>query len=99
MGSIAMDRAGDIALGYSISSSAMHPAIRYTGRVPSDPLNTLEAANSIVEGGGSQLRRLSRWGDYSSLSIDPVDDCTFWSFNQYLHAHVTFNLTTHIPSL
>lgn len=98
MGSIAMDRAGDIALGYSVSSSAMHPAIRYTGRVPSDPLNTLEAENSIVEGGGSQLRRLTRWGDYSSLSIDPVDDCTFWYANQYLQADGTFNWSTRIAS-
>jgi Big-like domain-containing protein len=98
MGSIAMDSAGDIALGYSVSSSAMFPAIHYTGRVPVDPLGTLEAEKSIVEGGGSQLRNLNRWGDYTSMSIDPVDDCTFWHTNQYLQASGTFNWSTRIGS-
>src|SRR5260370_22912239 len=78
MGSVAMDKAGDIAAGYSVSSSAMNPAIRYAGRVPSDPLNTLQTETSIIEGAGSQLSNLSRWGDYTGMSVDPVDDCTFW---------------------
>jgi len=82
MGSIAMDKLGDIALGYSVSSSAMHPGIRFTGRVPSDPLGTLEGEATIVDGTGSQTNY--RWGDYSSMSIDPVDDCTFWYTNEYL---------------
>src|SRR6266849_4043108 len=82
MGSIAMDQAGDIAVGYSASSTEIHPAIRYTGRTPADPLGTLAAENSIVEGSGSQTS--TRWGDYSSLTIDPVDDCTFWYTTEYL---------------
>ncbi len=98
MGSIAMDQVGNVALGYSVSSSTMHPAIRYAGRVPSDPLGTLEAETSIIEGTGSQTKNLNRWGDYSSMSIDPGDDCTFWYTNEYLNSNGTFNWNTRIAS-
>src|SRR5216683_745751 len=98
MGSIAMDSAGDIAVGYSVSSSSIHPAIRYTGRAPSDPLGTLQAENSIIEGAGSQLRNLNRWGDYSAMTIDPADDCTFFYTNEYLKFDGTFNWSTQIAS-
>jgi hypothetical protein len=84
MGSIAMDKVGNIALGYSVSSSTLYPSIRYTGRVPTDPLGSLQGENSIIEGTGSETAPYSRWGDYTSMSIDPVDDCTFWYSNQYL---------------
>src|SRR5262249_11436420 len=82
MGSIAMDQMGDIAVGYSASSSDIHPAIRYAGRLADDPPGTLATETSIVEGTGSQTA--TRWGDYSSMSIDPVDDCTFWYTTEYL---------------
>jgi hypothetical protein len=98
MGSIAMDRSGDIALGYSVSSSSLFPSIRYAGRLPTDPLGTMEAEKSIVAGGGSQTRNLNRWGDYSSMSIDPTDDCTFWYTDQYLQSNGTFNWSTRIGS-
>ena len=98
MGSIAMDKVGDIALGYSASSSSIYPSIRYTGRVPTDPINTLQTENSILTGGGSQLPSLGRWGDYSSLTIDPVDDCTFWYTTEYLKNSGTFNWSTRIAS-
>lgn len=98
MGSIAMDKVGDIAVGYSVSSSQMYPAISFTGRVPSDPLGTLGAENTIIAGGGSQQRNLSRWGDYSAMSVDPVDDCTMWYTNEYLKASGTFNWSTWIYS-
>jgi hypothetical protein len=86
MGSIAMDGAGDICLGYSVSSAAIHPAIRYACRQPDDPPGTLGNEVSIIEGGGSQLDTFSRWGDYSSLVLDPVDDCTFLYANEYYMA-------------
>ncbi|HET7402021.1 MAG TPA: hypothetical protein VFJ62_09575 [Usitatibacter sp.] len=98
MGSIAMDKQGNMAVGYSVSSSTMHPSIRFTGRLASDPLNTMQAESSIVAGTGSQLRSLSRWGDYSSMAIDPVDDCTFWYTTEYLKANGTFNWSTRIAS-
>src|SRR5467141_4044967 len=101
MGSIAMDQSGDIAVGYSASSSSNFPAVRYTGRVPSDPAGTMESENSIIEGTGSQTNGSagSRWGDYSSMSIDPVDDCTFWYTNEYLTTNGSFNWKTRIASL
>ena len=78
MGSIAMDKVGDIALGHSVSSGSVFPSIRYTGRLVGDALNTLQSESSILPGTGSQLSNLGRWGDYSAMTVDPVDDCTFW---------------------
>jgi hypothetical protein len=98
MGSIAMDKVGDIAMGYSVSSSTMFPSIAYTGRVPTDALGTMEAENTIQLGGGSQLSNLNRWGDYSAMTVDPVDDCTFWYTNEYLKTSGTFNWSTKIAS-
>ena len=98
MGSLAMDNVGDLAVGYSVSSNAMSPAIRYAGRAPTDALNTLQTENSIIEGAGSQLPNLNRWGDYSGMSVDPVDDCTFWYTNEYLQANGTFNWSTRIAT-
>jgi len=98
MGSIAMDKAGNIALGYSASSSSVYPAIRYTGRLATDPLGTMAAETSIIEGGGSQTQNLSRWGDYSAMTVDPVDDCTFWYTNEYLTSNGTWNWHTRIAS-
>ena len=98
MGSIEMDKAGDIALGYTASSSSVHPAVRYTGRVPSDPAGTMESEASIFEGPGSQTGGLSRWGDYSGISIDPSDDCTFFYTNEYLPSNGSFNWSTRVGS-
>jgi hypothetical protein len=98
MGSIAMDKLGNIALGYSASSSSVYPSIRFTGRVPGDTLGTMEAENSIITGGGSQLTNLSRWGDYSAMTVDPADDCTFWYTSEYLKSSGTFNWSTRIAS-
>lgn len=98
MGSAAMDQAGDLAIGYSASSSSIHPAVRYSGRLPGDPLGTLESEASIIEGTGSQTNGLHRWGDYSSLRIDPTDDCTFWYINQYLKSDGAFNWSTRVGS-
>jgi hypothetical protein len=98
MGSIAMDKVGDIAVGYSVSSSSVFPSIRYTGRVPTDPLGVLQSESTIIIGGGSQLTNLNRWGDYSAMSVDPVDDCTFWYTTEYLKASGTFNWSTRIAS-
>jgi hypothetical protein len=98
MGSIGMDKVGNIAVGYSVSSSSIKPAICYTGRVPSDPLGTLQAENTIINGGGAQNGGLTRWGDYSAMTIDPGDDCTFFYTNEYLKADGSFNWSTQIAS-
>ena len=99
MGSIAMDHSGDMALGYSTSSSALHPGVAYTGRVPTDPSGSMpQGETTMYTGAGSQTRTLSRWGDYSELSVDPADDCTFWYVNEYEPANGTFNWHTRIGS-
>lgn len=98
MGSIAMDRLGNIALGYSASSSSVYPSILYTGRVPSDALGTMEAENSILTGTASQTGTLHRWGDYSAMTVDPVDDCTFWYTTEYEKVSGSFNWSTRIAS-
>lgn len=83
MGSAAMDQAQDIAIGYSLSnSSSVYPSVMYTGRTPSDALGTMETEATIKSGSGSQTG-YTRWGDYSSMRIDPSDDCTFWYVNEY----------------
>src|SRR5205807_8647933 len=99
MGSIAMDEAGNIALGFSTSSSATKPSIRYTGRLAGDASGTMtQGEGIIITGAGAQGSTLSRWGDYSSLSVDPVDDCTFWFSSEYIPSNGTFNWRTRIAS-
>ena len=98
MGSIAMDKNGDIALGYSTSSATVKPSIYFTGRVPTDALNTLETAKKVVAGGGVQKSSDDRWGDYSSMAIDPSDDCTFWYAQEYYHTTGSFNFDTRLVS-
>ena len=93
-----MDQAGDIALGYSLSSSSVFPSIAYTGRVPSDAQGTMESETMLLSGSGSQTGGLSRWGDYTSMAIDPVDDCTFWYSNEYLSNTGSFNWATRLAS-
>ncbi len=82
MGSAALNKWGDLAIGYSLSSSSTFPSIAYAGRLSTDLPNTLSLEGIIYKGHGSQ-RASERWGDYSSLSVDPVDECTFWYTNQY----------------
>jgi hypothetical protein len=98
MGSIAMDKVGDIAVGYSASSASVFPSIRYTGRVPTDPAGTLGAENTITAGGGAQTGNLHRWGDYSAMALDPGNDCTFFYTNEYLKSSGSFNWSTWIAS-
>ncbi|HKB98051.1 MAG TPA: hypothetical protein VKD23_04610 [Terriglobales bacterium] len=98
MGSIAMDQAGDMAAGYSVAGSSLSPTIRYTGRVPTDPSGTMEAEVNVVTGTGSQTTGLSRWGDYSAMQVDPVDDCTFWYTTEYIKTNGTFNWNTRIAN-
>ncbi|MEI8084571.1 MAG: hypothetical protein WCI74_22255, partial [Actinomycetes bacterium] len=85
MGSIAMDASGNMALGFSASSASMYPAIRYVGRLSTDPINTLPQAEvTLMAGTGAQTGSVGRWGDYSMMSVDPADDCTFWYTQEYL---------------
>ncbi len=85
MGSIAQDKQGNMALGYSVVNGIdVYPGIRYTGRLASDPLGEMSLSEGvIINGTGVQTTTNSRWGDYTSMNVDPVDDCTFWYVNEY----------------
>ena len=83
--SIAMDQSGNIAIGYSTSSSASSPSIRYATRLAGDPIGTLGQEKVLQPGGGSQTAS-NRWGDYAAMSVDPTDDCTFWFTSEYYAA-------------
>lgn len=99
MGSAAMDGQGNIALGFSASSSTINPQLRYAARLASDPLNTMGQGEAhLFDGTGSQTGTSNRWGDYSSLTIDPVDDATFWYTNEYYSTTTTFGWKTRIGS-
>jgi hypothetical protein len=102
MGSIAMDKVGDLALGFSESSSTIHPTVAFTGRTPSDPLGTMEGITTIFAGSGSQtggkINGGNRWGDYSGMAIDPSNNCTFWYVNEYIPSNGNFNFHTRIAS-
>ncbi|MFL5731952.1 MAG: proprotein convertase P-domain-containing protein [Chloroflexia bacterium] len=101
MGSIGMDHDGNIAVGYSVSSSSVFPSIRYAGRLASDPPGVLsQGENTLIGGGGIQTRSdAPRWGDYSSIGIDPTDDCTFWYTNEYYERTSSANWQTRIGSV
>jgi photosystem II stability/assembly factor-like uncharacterized protein len=99
MGSIAMDKFGNIALGYSVSSSTMYPSIRFTGRKPGDLLGTMTVPETtIVAGTGNQTGTGYRWGDYTSMHVDPTDDWTMWYTNEYIQTSGTANWRTRIGS-
>ena len=85
MGSVAMDHDGNMLLGYSVTSdSTVYPGIRYTGRMNGDPLGQMTfTEGTVIDGTGVQRTTNSRWGDYTTMSVDPSDDCTFWYVNEY----------------
>jgi hypothetical protein len=97
MGSAAMDTQGNLALGFSASSASIFPQLRYAGRLVTDPVNTLaQGENTLFSGTGSQVSTSDRWGDYSDMTVDPVDDCTFWYTNEYYQTTSSFNWRTRI---
>ena len=100
MGSVAQDKNDNMLLGYSVSSATTHPAIDIAGRTLGDSvgLNNLEAELLVVQGNGSQPDTSNRWGDYSSMRIDPVDNCTFWYTTEYYMVTQSFDWSTQIAS-
>jgi len=99
MGSIAMDEAGDIALGFSLSSRSTFPSIRYVTRKEGDPLGTLPGGEvELFAGSGVQKTSYGRWGDYSTMSVDPSDGCTFWYTQEYYANTGSFDFKTRIAS-
>ncbi len=83
-GSINMDSQGNIGLAYTIVSSTVYTSLRYTGRLASDPLGTMTLAEqNIVDGDSEENRGDGRYGDYAQLTMDPLDDLTFWHIGEY----------------
>lgn len=98
MGSAAMDKTGGIAIGYNVSSSSIKPGIRYAYRGPNDTLGTMGNETGILVGTGAQTGTLSRWGDYSTISVDPVDGCTMVFTTEFIPSDGSFNWSTYIHS-
>jgi hypothetical protein len=88
MGSIAQDKKGNMAVGYSVvNGTDVYPGLRYTGRLATDPLGTMpQGEGTIVNGTGVQTTLNSRWGDYTSMNMDPTDECAFWYIGEYYTA-------------
>jgi hypothetical protein len=101
MGSLAQDKKGNMLLGYSVSdATTVFPGIRYTGRLAADPVGTMpQGEGTMVAGAGSQTSTGNRWGDYSSMNIDPTDDCTFWFTTEYYAATSASGWATRISSV
>ncbi len=97
MGSVAADKDGNVALGYSVSSGSTFPSIRYAGRRAGEALGTLPQTETVLFAGTGSQTTYSRWGDYSALSVDPTDGCTFWYTQEYLAATGT-NWQTRVGS-
>jgi N-acetylneuraminic acid mutarotase len=100
MPSVNIDASGDIAVGYSVSSSSTFPSIRMAGRLASDPAGQLsQGETTLIAGTGSQLfGPRGRWGDYSAMQVDPADGCTFWYTNEYYTATANVNWQTRVGS-
>jgi hypothetical protein len=98
LGSIAQDKAGNIAVGFSASSQQVYPSVQFAGRTAGDPLGTMGGPSTMVDGTGSQFSSYHRWGDYSAMTVDPSDDCTFWYTQEYYSTTSSFNWKTRIGS-
>jgi hypothetical protein len=96
LGSIAMDRAGNIAVGFSAMSKNDFSSVFVAGRKPSDPRGAMFGPLRLALGSGVQFNSFKRWGDYSSMTVDPKDDCTFWFTQEYYIASGSFNWATHV---
>ena len=98
MGSVAMNFQGDIALGYSVSSSTVFPSIRYAAKLFTDPVGSglAQGEQTLITGTGSQGSTSGRWGDYSAMTVDPSDDCAFWYTQEYYATTSTASWQTRI---
>lgn len=99
MGSAGMDHSGDLAVGYSVSSGSVYPSIRYAGRLAGDTANQLvQGEAQVIAGTGSQTGSAARWGGISTMTVDPVDDCTFWYTTEYIQTTGTAAWRTRIAA-
>jgi hypothetical protein len=98
MGALAMDKIGNIALGYSLAGPTTAPSIRVAGRNAGDPLGQIALSEfHLKDGNGSQVSS-PRWGDYSTMAVDPVDDCTLWYTQEYTDSTGMFIWQTRVAA-
>jgi hypothetical protein len=83
IGSGAQDYQGNIAVSYSQVTDLEPPSVMYTGKLAGDPSGVFRDEGSLMRGTGVQKAFGWRWGDYSGMSVDPSDDCTFWMIGEY----------------
>ncbi|MEZ5293895.1 MAG: hypothetical protein R2745_22620 [Vicinamibacterales bacterium] len=86
MASPAIDRAGNIAIGYSFGSAADFPGQRLAARLAEDPPGRLTTAEAVLARGEASQTSTLRWEDYTQTAVDPADDCTIWYVGDYLKA-------------
>jgi hypothetical protein len=91
MTGVGVDQNGNMLLEYDATSSSLNPGIRYTGQLFNAAPNTISLTEStLVNGGGGFSATCpstcTRWGDYSNVSLDPVDGCTLWFTSEYMQA-------------
>ncbi len=98
MSSLAADRAGNIAMSYTVSSSTVNPTIAFTGRAIGDPAGTMGPETILVPGGGAQVGTSNRWGDYYNMGLSN-DGCTFVTTGEYYMATGSFHWSTRIGKL
>jgi hypothetical protein len=98
MGSIAMDKLGNIALGFSASSDALDPSVEIVGHTRADPVGDMTGPVAVAIGTGVQQASFHRWGDYSSMGVDPQDGCTLWYTQEYYLVSGSFDWSTRITS-
>ena len=98
MGSVTLDIEGNLGMGYTRGGNSQFTSVYYTGRETTDPAGTLQTEVGCVTGTGAQTGGGGRWGDYSSTSIDPVDGCTFWTFQEYVETTGSSQFNTRVCS-
>src|SRR3712207_3391898 len=96
MPSLAVDRAGNMAMGYTTSNATTHPTLTYAGRLATDPVNSITQTDQLLFAGTGSQSGTTRWGDYAAMSLDP-DGCTFWFTSEY-YATTGLNHQTRVGS-
>jgi hypothetical protein len=89
MASAAMDKAGNIGIGYSFGDANNFVGQRFAARRPNDPLGQLTLGETVLAAGEAAQTSTIRWQDYTQTAVDPDDDCTIWYVGDYLKKDAT----------
>ena len=89
MASPAIDRAGNIGIGYSFGGTPHFVGQRFAGRLASDPPGVLTLRETVLVEGEAAQQNTMRWEDYTQTAMDPSDDCTIWYVGGYLRKGAT----------